>query len=263
MTDWTTIRTLAAQAADPVGLPAAGSGVDLGQAAPFVEFRLRDLVLAGAPTSVTFSFWRVEGTVVEPLGSRTILAADVGIQKPLRFVCEESKVYVTVAFTGGAAPKVTGSIEARGLYESTVSPEDSSVASDAATAANQTNGTQKAIVRGGTKGATTPADVTSTARGADHQDLDVVDQGAKPVNKRAFVTTTIVADPTDLGADATGGFMVDISGNYKFRLAGDDDASFITAYLLAGYHYQSMVVRKFWITGSPAGAKVTGFLERV
>jgi hypothetical protein len=39
--------------------------------------------------------------------------------------------------------------------------------------ATLTGGTTKAIVRGGTKGATTPADVTSTAEGADHQSLDV------------------------------------------------------------------------------------------
>lgn len=39
--------------------------------------------------------------------------------------------------------------------------------------ATLTGGTAKAIVRGGTKGATTPADVTSTAEGADHQALDV------------------------------------------------------------------------------------------
>lgn len=42
-----------------------------------------------------------------------------------------------------------------------------------ATAAAQTDGTQKAIARGGSKGATTAADVTSTSEGADHQALDV------------------------------------------------------------------------------------------
>lgn len=39
--------------------------------------------------------------------------------------------------------------------------------------ATLTGGTQKAIARGGAKGATTAADVTSTAEGADHQALDV------------------------------------------------------------------------------------------
>jgi hypothetical protein len=39
--------------------------------------------------------------------------------------------------------------------------------------ATLTGGTQKAIVRGGAKGSTTAADVTSTASGANHQPLDV------------------------------------------------------------------------------------------
>jgi len=39
--------------------------------------------------------------------------------------------------------------------------------------ATLTGGTQKAIVRGGAKGTTTAADVTSTAEGTDHQALDV------------------------------------------------------------------------------------------
>ena len=39
--------------------------------------------------------------------------------------------------------------------------------------AKMTDGTQKSIVSGGAKGATTAADVTSTAMGADHQALDV------------------------------------------------------------------------------------------
>lgn len=39
--------------------------------------------------------------------------------------------------------------------------------------ATLTGGTQKAIVRGGAKGSTTAADVTSTASGANHQTLDV------------------------------------------------------------------------------------------
>lgn len=43
----------------------------------------------------------------------------------------------------------------------------------AATDATLTGGTQKAIARGGAKGATAAADVTTTANGADHQALDV------------------------------------------------------------------------------------------
>lgn len=53
------------------------------------------------------------------------------------------------------------------------SATDSVAVPGVAAAATQTDGTQKAIARGGTKGATTPADVTTTAEGANHQALDV------------------------------------------------------------------------------------------
>lgn len=43
-----------------------------------------------------------------------------------------------------------------------------------AKAAQQTDGTQKAIARGGAKGTTTAADITSTASGANHNGADVV-----------------------------------------------------------------------------------------
>lgn len=45
---------------------------------------------------------------------------------------------------------------------------------------NITNGTALFQVRGSSKGATVPANVTSTANGADHQGLDVIEQ-LKPV----------------------------------------------------------------------------------
>jgi len=48
----------------------------------------------------------------------------------------------------------------------------------AALDATLTGGTQKAIVRGGAKGATAAADVTSTANGVDHQGADIVEQFA-------------------------------------------------------------------------------------
>ncbi len=139
MTEWTTTRTLAAQAADPAGAPAVSLGVALGQTTPIVEFRLRDLVLAGGATAVTFHFWRIEGTVAEFLGSRTILAADVGIQKPARFVSEASKCFVTVSFTGGGGPTVDGLIEARGLYNVAETDDDNpeGLATDAARESKQ------------------------------------------------------------------------------------------------------------------------------
>lgn len=68
--------------------------------------------------------------------------------------------------------------------------------------ANQTNGTAKAIARGGAKGATTAADVTSTANGADHQGLDVQVQGTVTVS--GTVTTTPPANASTNIAQVNG-----------------------------------------------------------
>lgn len=63
--------------------------------------------------------------------------------------------------------------------QSAVPVSSSTLAADA----TLTGGTQKAITRGGAKGSTTAADVTSTASGADHQALDVVvyDNAGNPI----------------------------------------------------------------------------------
>lgn len=57
----------------------------------------------------------------------------------------------------------------------------SNIDTKVATASNQTDGSQKAVVRGGAKGTTVAADVTSTSISADRQALDVVIQNANPV----------------------------------------------------------------------------------
>lgn len=88
-----------------------------------------------------------------------------------------SSVAGTVATTL-ASTTITGTVNTRTLTASdTVTVGNSSIAvtsSALAQDATLTSGTQKAIARGGTKGATTStADITSTAEGADHQALDV------------------------------------------------------------------------------------------
>jgi hypothetical protein len=71
----------------------------------------------------------------------------------------------------------------------------------AATAAAQTDGSQKAIARGAAKGATTAADVTSTAQGSDHQSLDVqIYHGGAAVNPAAPV---LAAGPNLIGRTAS------------------------------------------------------------
>lgn len=81
--------------------------------------------------------------------------------------------------------------------------------------ANQTNGTQKAIVRGGTKGATVAADVTSTAEGADHQALDVqIYHGGVAKDPTAIrpLTSADVVDVSDRAARLVGKVGIQVGG---------------------------------------------------
>lgn len=77
----------------------------------------------------------------------------------------------------------------------------------AATSANQTSGDQKSVVRGGAKGATTAADVTSTAEGSDHQALDVqiyhAGTAKDPTQIRALTSSDVV-DVSDRAARKVG-----------------------------------------------------------
>jgi hypothetical protein len=67
-----------------------------------------------------------------------------------------------------------------------------SLPTGAAADATLTGGTAKAINRGGAKGATTAADVTSTAQGADHQSLDVqLYHGTAAIDPRAITPPTL------------------------------------------------------------------------
>jgi hypothetical protein len=81
--------------------------------------------------------------------------------------------------------------------------------------ATLTGGTQKAITRGGAKGATTAADVTSTAEGADHQALDVqVYHGGAAVNPtaiRALTATDVVTSAQGTAAALAGAWPVKVT----------------------------------------------------
>jgi len=68
-----------------------------------------------------------------------------------------------------------------------------SLPTGAATDATLTGGTVKAIARGGAKGSTTAADVTSTASGANHQGLDVViyDTSGNPITSFGGATPLV------------------------------------------------------------------------
>src|SRR5512137_3071453 len=78
-----------------------------------------------------------------------------------------------------------------------------------------TGGTAKAIVRGGAKGTTTAADVTSTAEGTDHQALDVqiMHGGAAkdPTQIRALTSSDVVTAAQGTAAAASGGWPVKVT----------------------------------------------------
>lgn len=81
-------------------------------------------------------------------------------------------------------------------------------------------GAAKSIVRGGTKGSTTAADVTSTASGANHQPMDVIiyDASGNPIT--SFGGGTQYADGAARGT-ATGSLMMVDDGTNVQSLAGD------------------------------------------
>lgn len=109
-------------------------------------------------------------------------------------------------------------------------------------------------------GAVTVSVLPATAATAANQSTEIGHLAKlTPPTKRAFATFTLASDPHDLTlTPTTGGFIVSITGEYKLRLTSDSDAEFTTPYLLAGVWYPG-VIAKIWATGSPVGAKLTGY----
>lgn len=135
------------------------------------------------------------------------------------------------AWLGSTAPTVGSKTSANSVPVVIASDQGAVVVSGTVTAnigtsgslaldATLTGGTQKAIVRGGAKGATTAADVTSTASGADHQILDVAIYDAAGNHITSFGGGTQYADGAVRGT-ATGTLaMVDDGTNIQ-SAAGD------------------------------------------
>jgi hypothetical protein len=129
---------------------------------------------------------------------------------------------------GGGSITVDGTVTANaGTGPFPVSDNGGSLTVDGAVTANigtsgslaldatLTGGTQKAITRGGAKGATSAADVTSTAEGADHQALDVqVYHGGAAVNPtaiRALTATDVVTAAQGTAAALAGAWPVKVT----------------------------------------------------
>lgn len=96
----------------------------------------------------------------------------------------------------GVTQPVSGTITANaGSGTMAVSAASLPLPSGAAQDATLTGGTTKVINRGGAKGSTTAADVTSTASGANHQALDVAQYDASG-NQLGLSGTPVRTDPT-------------------------------------------------------------------
>lgn len=83
-----------------------------------MEFRLKNASVANAPASVSFDVWRLVDGVRDPLGTWTVLGADItaGKVQPITLETWGNEVMVTLsAFSGGTSPTFTGTIQARPL----------------------------------------------------------------------------------------------------------------------------------------------------
>jgi len=115
--------------------------------------------------------------------------------------------------------------------------------------ATLTGGTQKAITRGGAKGATTAADVTSTAEGADHQAADVqIYHGGVAINPtqiRALTSADIV------NAVGSGGAALALEGGGNLAAAKASLDSLVAA---IGFGDPSFEVSRTSLWRTKAGA---------
>lgn len=127
----------------------------------------------------------------------------------------------TVTVTDGAGPltvdgsvSITGSVAVTGpltdtQLRATPVPVSGTVTANIGTTnglaldATLTGGTQKAINRGGAKGATVAADVTSTAQGANHQGLDVAILDASGALVSPLTDTQLRATPVPVSGTVT------------------------------------------------------------
>lgn len=115
---WTALRTLAAQASE-TGRPVAASFTTfLELANPFdtpgkVEFRFDAITVTGAPTSVTFNFYRLLDGRIDRVAQRVIATADLVDAEPFIVEANARQFYVVTTITAGTAPTVSGALQAR------------------------------------------------------------------------------------------------------------------------------------------------------
>ena len=106
---------IAAFTADGADATTPVAFVGLGTAGK-VEFRFADGDSTGTPDSATFTVWREHGGAIDRMGTHVVAFADLSAPLPLIVNAEAGNFAVTLsAITGGVAPTVTMTVEARPL----------------------------------------------------------------------------------------------------------------------------------------------------
>ena len=145
----------------------------------------------------------VSGTITSNIGTTNGLALDTTLTGGTgKFKVWDGTYQLSLDSAGRPTVNINGTVPVSGTV--TITPSGTQTVSGTVTSnigttnglaldATLTGGTQKSITRGGAKGATSAADVTSTANGADHQGLDVAVQGTVPVSGTFWQATQPVS----------------------------------------------------------------------
>lgn len=214
----------------------------------------------GAPWSVNQTQWNGVGVSVGSGASNTgTLRAILATDQPVIPVSDNggsltvdgtvavSSVGGTVAVTQSTSPWVVGDGTGPLTVDGTVTANIGTT-NGLSLDATLTGGTQKAVTRGGAKGATAAADMTSTAEGADHQALDVqIMHGGSAINPTAIRALTS-ADTVSV-TDGSGPLTVDgtvaatQSGTWSSRTQDGAGNALASATSAPGGTEQALIVR--------------------
>ena len=189
----------------------------------------------------------------------------------------------TTAITGTVTTSGTSTVNINSGQQITANAGTNLNTSALALSATQTDGTQKSIARGGAKGTTTAADITSTASGANHQliDIGIYDgsgnqitsfggSGTQYADGAAKGTSTgtlmMVDDGTNIqsAAGTTGGVLkVDLSATTANSTAIKTDGSAVTqpvsiASIVSTSGTSTVNINSGQVVGLAAGAQVIG-----
>lgn len=112
---WTDLRTFSSTAASSSVPPASGFvALDWsGQLPEEVEIRFNPVTTTGSPSEVIYSIWRYLGGKVDKISNITVVSADFNAPIPSVLRFDGDSIWVTVSFTGGSTPTVSGLVQYR------------------------------------------------------------------------------------------------------------------------------------------------------